>query len=293
MKTLKRADGKMICFDEDAIKGAMNEYARSVSAVFKEANINGDSLFLASNIVGEYAELIACSNLDLRKENASRKAYDAVGEKDGKTYQIKSRWMNGFGTRNGKNEFGRIKKSSINKVDYLVLVVFPGDNFNKQELYTIDLQHDLQKIFDAYDMGILSQKIVSFHGNPGSQEYIFRYYRTSFAQAVKLGLMKRVSLGSSAPANPSPSNFNLKHFAIANAYLRQGYGLMKLESLFNFPDTHGSTAKRILNDLGIDTSSHGDKGALIGRTVTDVLANPSINATYKATLEAIKMLYGD
>ncbi len=296
MNQLFCADGKVISYDEGVIRDAMNAYANSISNIFAKITVNGNQLFFAANIVGEYAELIACSNLNLRKEAASRTAYDAIGLSDNKTYQIKSRWMNSFGSGNGKNEFGRIKLNDVGKVDYLVLVVFLGDDFNEQELYVIDLHNDLQKIIDAYNNGVLKQKIVSLNNKTNAKQYIFKYQPKAFAQAVQKGLIKQVTPStpaSVAPVTPTQATFNQKFLEIANAYLREGLTLMGIEKKFGFKDEHGNTAKRILNSLGIDTSRNGNKGALIGKTVSDELANPGINAKYRATLMAIQNAFGD
>ena len=78
-----------------------------------------------SNIIGEYAEWVACKVLKLKRVDADTKDYDAIDEYN-ETYQIKARWFHDYG-RTGKNEFGKIRWDQENRIpyfDYFVGIIF-------------------------------------------------------------------------------------------------------------------------------------------------------------------------
>ena len=189
MASIKTVDGNKLEYDSNAALDLMNDYAsveKRINSFFYDSK-----LFLTSNIVGEYAELLATSSLGLTKCVASQPGYDAI-DANGKTYQIKSRWMNSFGSGSGKEEFGKFKLTGEEgPIDYLVLVVFLGDDFNNAHIYLIDLVNDFWKILNLQnnsDKSVkITPKIFSKQMIDGSYKC---YYRKSFARLIELGLMK-------------------------------------------------------------------------------------------------------
>ena len=174
-------------FNPQELKGLMNQYAASEKAINAYA-YKKTGVFSASNMVGEYAELLACQTLGLTKQVASKGKFDA--ERDGKTYQIKSRWINSFASGNGKNEFGEITDKVINEVNFLLLVVFKGDDFSDARIYEVPMGNVL-KIREAYEQGKISNAIVSTKLRGGKHKCYF--YEKAFEEAIQLGFMRKVS----------------------------------------------------------------------------------------------------
>lgn len=87
--------------------------------------------------VGDYAEWIVSTKLNLLLEKNSKKGYDAIDDASGIRYQIKSRWMHP-----GKNsrELNVIRNYEEKQFDYLIAVIF-GNDFEVAEAYKVP--HDV------------------------------------------------------------------------------------------------------------------------------------------------------
>ena len=173
-------------YDSDLLNQYMNEYAKAEETIIEYA-YNKTEIFKASNIVGEYAELLACEALGLEKVGASEPEFDAV--LNGKKYQIKSRWYNTFGSGSGKNEFGSITDGVIANVDYVVLVVFLGNDFNNVRIYELETSN-VFKLREAYEQNAITSCIVS--KRQSGYKYKIYFNEEGFDQAINLGLMRRV-----------------------------------------------------------------------------------------------------
>ncbi len=171
----------------DRIKPLMDEYASIMSKIFNEAYSGEDKIFYTTNIVGEYAELLVCEKLKLKKEIASNPEYDAT-DSEGRRYQIKSRWMNGLGSGAGKDEFGAFKPHCDDgPIHYLVLVVFNGNTFEDAHIYSINIERDFKTILSLQNSNQLKPKIFGNERIDGSYKC---YYRNSFKRLIELGLIK-------------------------------------------------------------------------------------------------------
>ena len=181
---LKCTNGTQSKCDENKIKALMNEYAVAVKNVFEAVYQKNNKIFFSKNIIGEYAELLVCNSLNLEKETASKPDYDA--KKDGKYYQIKSRWINSFGSKNGNNQFGKISQKVVDEVHYLILVVFLGDTLDNYKIYSLNLKNDFARLeAHVFRKGQIIQK-------PDKDGYRkIMYYKDSFDEAVnKLNLLE-------------------------------------------------------------------------------------------------------
>lgn len=95
--------------------------------------------------VGDYAEWLVSTKLNLRLEKNSEKGYDAIDANTGLRYQVKSRWMHP-----GKNsrQLNVIRNYDDNQFDYLVAVIF-GNDFEVAEAYLIP--HDVPKEYFSFN----------------------------------------------------------------------------------------------------------------------------------------------
>lgn len=172
--------------DIDRIKPLMEEYALVMSEIFDEAYSNENKIFFTTNIVGEYAELLVCEKLGLEKETASNPEYDGK-DHEGKTYQIKSRWMNNFGSKNGKNEFGRISQKVANEVDYLIMIIFEGNTLSNYKMFKLDLKKNFLNILNNdFSRGTI------IYPKDKNGKYRIKYYKSSFKIAIDNGWLEEI-----------------------------------------------------------------------------------------------------
>lgn len=117
---------------EDEVVEKLKEYAQILNALHSAGIVR-----TYNSPVGDYAEWIVSTKLNLALEKNSKKGYDAIDENTGIRYQIKSRWMHP-----GKNsrELNVIRNYDDNQFDYLVVIIF-GNDFDVAEAYKIP--HDV------------------------------------------------------------------------------------------------------------------------------------------------------
>jgi len=110
---------KNITFDEDNIINIIRNYAKTIKELLSYSDI-----IRTGNIVGEYAEYLCEKYLDIERVKESTK--DVDGKKDGKTFQIKSRWIHTG--KNGEDEFGIIHfENNQPSFDYFIGIIFDCD----------------------------------------------------------------------------------------------------------------------------------------------------------------------
>ena len=85
--------------------------------------------------VGDYAEWLVSTTLNLRLEQNSQKGYDAYDPSTNTRYQIKSRWERGSATTQSR-ELGVIRNYDDNQFDYLIIVIF-NEHFSVKEAYLL------------------------------------------------------------------------------------------------------------------------------------------------------------
>lgn len=129
MKMRYVENGKTYDIDNQKLKNALISYYDSIE--------NLSNMIKNSNIIGTYSEILVCDVLGLEKEPDSRIEIDATG-KDGKTYQIKSRWNKPFlYKKRGQNEFGSFDYCENEyPFDFLILVYYE-DNLLKPKVFKI------------------------------------------------------------------------------------------------------------------------------------------------------------
>ena len=86
-----------------------------------------------NNPVADYAEWLVTQQLGLSLERSSNRGYDAIDQKSGKRYQIKSRRLD---PTNESKLLSVIRNLDTNEFDYLVGVLFNRD-FTVKEAYKI------------------------------------------------------------------------------------------------------------------------------------------------------------
>lgn len=75
----------------------------------------------SNNPVSDYGERIVAEKLNLKLADGSNKGYDAIDEKTGNRYQIKSRRVT---KHNGSRQLGVIRNLDERPFDYLIAVIF-------------------------------------------------------------------------------------------------------------------------------------------------------------------------
>jgi len=87
----------------------------------------------SNNPVSDYAEKIVCEKMNLSLERGSNKGYDAIDEKTGLKYQIKTRRL----TRHNKSrQLGVIRNLDQKLFDFLIAVFF-DESLEPQEIWRI------------------------------------------------------------------------------------------------------------------------------------------------------------
>lgn len=122
--------------------------------------------------VGDYAEWLVSTKLNLQLEKNSEKGYDAVDVESGLRYQIKSRWMHP-----GKNsrQLNVIRNYEDNQFDYLIAVIF-GNSFEVVEAYLIP--HSLPKEyfpFNKHQNGIVVTLTQEFIQDSRVKDITYRF----------------------------------------------------------------------------------------------------------------------
>ena len=90
----------------------------------------------SNNPVSDYAEKIVCEKLKLSLAGKSSKGFDAVDEKTGMRYQIKSRRLT---RHNMSRQLGVIRNLDQKLFDYLIAVIF-NESFEPVEIWKIPLE---------------------------------------------------------------------------------------------------------------------------------------------------------
>ena len=114
--------------NSDEVKNKLKEYAMILNS------LNASGVVRTYNSpVGDYAEWLVSSKMNLVLEKNSEKGYDALDKNTGIRYQVKSRWMHP-----GKNsrQLNVIRNYNDNQFEYLIAVVF-GEAFDVVEAYKI------------------------------------------------------------------------------------------------------------------------------------------------------------
>lgn len=118
--------------NEQEVKQKLKDYANIINSLYDAGVVR-----TYNSPVGDYAEYLVSTKLELELQRNSEKGYDAIDVKSGVRYQVKSRWMHP-----GKNsrQLNVIRNYQENQFDYLVAVIF-GVDFEVAEAYLIP--HDL------------------------------------------------------------------------------------------------------------------------------------------------------
>jgi hypothetical protein len=93
---------------------------------------------VANNVVADYGEKVVVDKLNLKRSRGSNKGYDAIDEKTGLTYQIKSRQLtrhNGASSR----QLGVIRDLENRPFDYLVAVIF-DESMEPKEMLKLPIE---------------------------------------------------------------------------------------------------------------------------------------------------------
>lgn len=122
----------------------VKEKLKKYASILNELNTAG-IVRTYNSPVGDYAEWLISSKLNLVLEKNSEKGYDAIDETTGIRYQVKSRWMHP-----GKNsrQLNVIRNYDDNQFDYLISVIF-GNDFDVAEAYQIP--HDVIKDYFPFN----------------------------------------------------------------------------------------------------------------------------------------------
>lgn len=154
--------------EEVEVKEKLKEYAAILNALHLAGIVR-----TYNSPVGDYAEWIVSTKLNLLLEKNSKKGYDAIDSASGTRYQIKSRWMHP-----GKNsrELNVIRNYEENQFDCLIAVIF-GNDFEVAEAYKIP--HDVIGEYFPYkehQNGVVVTLGSSFIQNTRVEDitYIFR-----------------------------------------------------------------------------------------------------------------------
>ena len=125
---------------EDEVVEKLKEYASILNSLYSAGIVR-----TYNSPVGDYAEWLVSTKLNLQLERNSEKGYDAMDGESGLRYQVKSRWMHP-----GKNsrQLNVIRNYEDNQFDYLIAVIF-GNNFEVAEAYKI--QHDVLRDYFPFN----------------------------------------------------------------------------------------------------------------------------------------------
>lgn len=117
---------------EQEVVSKLKDYAAIINSLYSAGVVR-----TYNSPVGDYAEWIVSTKLNLLLEKNSKKGYDAIDDASGIRYQIKSRWMHP-----GKNsrELNVIRNYEEKQFDYLIAVIF-GNDFEVAEAYKVP--HDI------------------------------------------------------------------------------------------------------------------------------------------------------
>ena len=115
------------------VYNSVNEALLSKSA--ETQNGEKEKIFSTSNIVGEFAEILACERLGYTQNIASKSDYDCL-DAQGKKVQIKSRLLKS-GRKNGQDRMGDIKASALANIDYVIVILF-NENFEVESAFKIN-----------------------------------------------------------------------------------------------------------------------------------------------------------
>ncbi len=117
---------------EQEVVSKLKDYAAIINSLYSAGVVR-----TYNSPVGDCAEWIVSTKLNLLLEKNSKKGYDAIDDASGIRYQIKSRWMHP-----GKNsrELNVIRNYEEKQFDYLIAVIF-GNDFEVAEAYKVP--HDV------------------------------------------------------------------------------------------------------------------------------------------------------
>ena len=104
---------------EQEVVSKLKDYAAIINSLYSAGVVR-----TYNSPVGDYAEWIVSTKLNLLLEKNSKKGYDAIDDASGIRYQIKSHWMHP-----GKNsrELNVIRNYEEKQFDYLIAVIFGND----------------------------------------------------------------------------------------------------------------------------------------------------------------------
>ena len=180
----------------------MNAYADIVNRIISLKDKHKNNLFLTSNIVGDYAEILVARKLGLSRKKASNHYVDAVNENTQAKYQIKARWMNGKNSYS-KREFGKIPsnfndengrtKTIEEVIDFIVLVIFEKATFDDPLAYIIETTK-IEEILKEIEKGGISNKIITTVED--GRYYKIKYYEDAFNEAQNKKLIEPLMLDS-------------------------------------------------------------------------------------------------
>lgn len=125
---------------EQEVVSKLKDYASILNSLYSSGVVR-----TYNSPVGDYAEWLVSTKLNLQLEKNSEKGYDAMDAERGLRYQVKSRWMHP-----GKNsrQLNVIRNYEDNQFDYLVAVIF-GNDFDVAEVYLIP--HDVLKEYFPFN----------------------------------------------------------------------------------------------------------------------------------------------
>ena len=125
---------------EEEVVSKLKDYASIINSLYSAGVVR-----TYNSPVGDYAEWLVSTKLNLHLEKNSEKGYDAMDAESGLRYQVKSRWMHP-----GKNsrQLNVIRNYEDNQFDYLVAVIF-GNDFDVAEAYVIP--HDVLKEYFPFN----------------------------------------------------------------------------------------------------------------------------------------------
>ena len=125
---------------EEEVVSKLKDYAAIINSLYSAGVVR-----TYNSPVGDYAEWLVSTKLNLQLEKNSEKGYDAMDVETGLRYQVKSRWMHP-----GKNsrQLNVIRNYEDNQFDYLIAIIF-GNDFDVAEAYLIP--HDVPREYFPFN----------------------------------------------------------------------------------------------------------------------------------------------